>query len=112
MYGVHAPRDTSELGLTRDAIERGMPVLAICRGHQVLNVALGRTLDQHIPDRDGVEEHGTPGKLGGARVHDVDIDARHPQLRGEPGDSLAEPADTGHRGQLGGGDEDPHGGPS
>ncbi len=52
-----------------------MPVLAICRGHQVLNVALGGTLDQHIPDRDGVEEHGTPGKLGGARVHDVDIDA-------------------------------------
>jgi putative glutamine amidotransferase len=75
VYGVHEPRDRSELALTRDAIDRGMPVLAICRGHQVLNVALGGTLDQHIPDRDGVEEHGAPGTPGGAHVHDVDIDA-------------------------------------
>lgn len=73
-YGIHEPRDASELALTRAAVDRGMPVLAICRGHQVLNVALGGALDQHIPDRDGVEEHGTPGKPGGARVHDVGID--------------------------------------
>jgi putative glutamine amidotransferase len=75
VYGVHEPRDLSELALTRAAVERGMPVLAICRGHQVLNVALGGTLDQHIPDRDGVEEHGTPGKPEVARVHDLDIEA-------------------------------------
>jgi len=74
VYGVHEPRDTSELALTRAAVDRGMPVLAICRGHQVLNVALGGTLDQHIPDRDGVEEHGTPGKPGGAYEHDVTLD--------------------------------------
>ena len=72
--GVHEPRDTSELALTRAAIDRGMPVLAICRGHQVLNVALGGTLDPHIPDRDGVDEHGAPGQPGGAHEHDVDID--------------------------------------
>ena len=74
IYGVHEPRDTSELALTRAAIDRGMPVLAICRGHQVLNAALGGTLDQHIPDRDGVEEHGAPGQPGGAYEHDVTID--------------------------------------
>jgi putative glutamine amidotransferase len=74
IYGVHAPRDTSELALARAAVARGMPLLAICRGHQVLNAALGGTLDQHIPDRDGVEEHGAPGQPGGAFEHDVDID--------------------------------------
>jgi putative glutamine amidotransferase len=75
IYGVHEPRDTSELALTRAAIARGMPILAICRGHQVLNVTLGGTLEQHIPARSGIEEHGVPGKPGGAHVHDIDIDA-------------------------------------
>jgi putative glutamine amidotransferase len=74
VYGVHEPRDTSELALARAAIDRGLPVFAICRGHQVLNVALGGTLDPHIPDRDGVEEHGAPGESGGAHEHDVTID--------------------------------------
>lgn len=73
IYGVHESRDTSELALVQRAIEHGMPILAICRGHQVLNVALGGTLDQHIPDRDGVAEHGAPGQPGGAYEHDVDI---------------------------------------
>jgi len=75
IYGVSAQRDTSELDLTRTAVARGMPVLAICRGHQVLNVALGGTLDQHIPDRDGVSEHGAPGVPGGALEHKVQIEA-------------------------------------
>src|SRR3954453_19073148 len=42
--------DLFELGLVRAARRRGLPVLAICRGMQVLNVARGGTLVQHLPD--------------------------------------------------------------
>lgn len=42
--------DTFELALARAADARGMPILAICRGMQVLNVARGGTLHQHLPD--------------------------------------------------------------
>ncbi|MGI8667914.1 MAG: gamma-glutamyl-gamma-aminobutyrate hydrolase family protein [Jatrophihabitans sp.] len=50
-------RDGWELALTRAAIERAMPVLAICRGMQVLNVALGGDLVQHLPDLLGTDLH-------------------------------------------------------
>ena len=73
VYGVSEERDASELALTRAAIQRGVPVLAICRGHQVLNVAMGGSLDQHIPDREGVSEHGKPGVAGGALEHEVTV---------------------------------------
>lgn len=43
-------RDTHDLALTAAALEAGMPLLAICRGAQVLNVCLGGTLIQHLPD--------------------------------------------------------------
>ncbi|MET0900257.1 MAG: gamma-glutamyl-gamma-aminobutyrate hydrolase family protein [Mycobacterium sp.] len=43
-------RDTWELALLRGALARNLPVLGICRGAQVLNVALGGTLHQHLPD--------------------------------------------------------------
>jgi putative glutamine amidotransferase len=55
-------RDEFELALARRALERDMPVLGICRGMQLLNVACGGTLEQHLPDRLGHEEHRhTPG---------------------------------------------------
>jgi putative glutamine amidotransferase len=50
-------RDAFELALVRGAIHRGMPVLGICRGAQVLNVALGGTLHQHLPDVLGHTRH-------------------------------------------------------
>jgi putative glutamine amidotransferase len=49
--------DRFELALARRAVIRGMPVLAICRGAQVLNVARGGTLHQHLPDLGPVLGH-------------------------------------------------------
>jgi len=43
-------RDRMEIEATRIALRRGIPILGICRGIQLLNVALGGTLVQHIPD--------------------------------------------------------------
>ena len=49
-YDVDPLRDEFELALVHEALAREKPVLAICRGIQVLNVALGGTLHQHVPD--------------------------------------------------------------
>ena len=50
-------RDAWEVALVRGAIRRGIPVLGICRGAQVINVALGGTLHQHLPDVLGHTRH-------------------------------------------------------
>jgi putative glutamine amidotransferase len=47
--GVDRARDVWELALLRAALDRGMPVLGICRGVQLINVAFGGTLVQHLP---------------------------------------------------------------
>jgi putative glutamine amidotransferase len=55
--GTWPERDRFELALTRRALERDMPVLGICRGMQLLNVALGGTLVQHLPEALGNDVH-------------------------------------------------------
>jgi putative glutamine amidotransferase len=69
--GVHPERDRAEIALLRAALERDMPVLAICRGSQVLNVAQGGDIVQHLPEVVGHEQHKhTPSVFGD---HDVDL---------------------------------------
>jgi putative glutamine amidotransferase len=55
--GVNEHRDASERALLAAALRADLPVLAICRGCQVLNVELGGTLHQHLPDVVGHNEH-------------------------------------------------------
>jgi putative glutamine amidotransferase len=58
-------RDEFELEILAAALDRGLPVLAICRGMQVLNVARGGTLCQHLPDVVHNESHmSIPGTYG------------------------------------------------
>ncbi|HKO37948.1 MAG TPA: gamma-glutamyl-gamma-aminobutyrate hydrolase family protein [Solirubrobacterales bacterium] len=57
--GTWPDRDRFEIALARRALERDMPVLGICRGMQLLNVALGGTLVQHLPEATGSESHRT-----------------------------------------------------
>jgi putative glutamine amidotransferase len=62
-------RDSAEIALLNAALERDMPVLAVCRGSQVLNVARGGDLVQHLPEVVGDEKHKhTPGQFAD---HDV-----------------------------------------
>ena len=71
--GTWPDRDAFEIALARRAVERDLPLLGICRGMQLINVALGGTLVQHLPDEFGHEDHRrVPGSFDGAD-HDVHL---------------------------------------
>ena len=76
---VDPERDAFELRLLSEALERDLPVLAICRGHQLLNVAFGGSLLQHIEGDSHRAHYETDGYP--SRWHDVRI---------EPGSKLFE----------------------
>ena len=66
-------RDAVESALAREAMARGLPMLGICRGIQVINVAAGGTLLQHVPDALGHEWHRRAvGRFEG-NEHEVEI---------------------------------------
>ncbi|HET6867107.1 MAG TPA: gamma-glutamyl-gamma-aminobutyrate hydrolase family protein [Solirubrobacteraceae bacterium] len=79
--GPTEPRvDAVELALVRAADRRNLPILAICRGMQLLNVARGGTLHQHLPDVVGDRlEHRQP-EHGSVTTHRVET-APHSRLR-------------------------------
>ncbi len=58
---VNPARDAYELALVNGAVERNLPTLGVCRGVEVINVAYGGTLEQHLPDAVGHEKHRTRG---------------------------------------------------
>jgi putative glutamine amidotransferase len=64
---VDRSRDERDIELCRSAVERGLPTLAICRGSQVLNVALGGTLVQHVDKHFDMDRYNE-------FVHDVEVD--------------------------------------
>ncbi len=101
-----ARRDAAELALLAAALERDLPTLAICRGFQLLNVARGGDLVQHLPETVGHQEHRrVPGQFAehpvevreGTRLAAIvgargKVTSHHHQGVGRLGDGLVESA--------------------
>ena len=79
---VDPPLDLTEIALVRAAVDEGVPVFGICRGQQVINVALGGSLRQHI---DGHDYHGHPRDL---LAHAIDVVPGSELSKVTPGDRL------------------------
>jgi gamma-glutamyl-gamma-aminobutyrate hydrolase PuuD len=99
-------RDAGEMALLAAALERDIPTLAICRGFQLLNVARGGDLIQHLPDEVGNDVHKrVPGEFAvhpvevkeGSRLGAIvgatpEVTSHHHQALGRVGDGLVESA--------------------
>ncbi|MAH98142.1 MAG: gamma-glutamyl-gamma-aminobutyrate hydrolase [Euryarchaeota archaeon] len=64
-------QDETEIGLIRYALEKDIPILGICRGMQILSVAHGGHLHQHLDTTPGYEKHG--GYYGNTSNHGVNV---------------------------------------
>ena len=103
---VNSERDSAELALLQAALGRDMPVLAVCRGSQVLNVARGGDLVQHLPEIVGHDEHrhtdpimadhevtvDTATRLGSILGGRAPVKSSHHQGFGQLGEGLREAA--------------------
>jgi gamma-glutamyl-gamma-aminobutyrate hydrolase PuuD len=79
---VDPPLDLTEIALVRAAVNGGVPVFGICRGQQVINVALGGSLRQHI---EGHDNHGHPRDL---LAHSIDVVPGSELSKVTPGDRV------------------------
>jgi gamma-glutamyl-gamma-aminobutyrate hydrolase PuuD len=81
--GTRPGRDEHEKVLIRAALDRDLPLLAICRGLQMLNVTLGGTLQQHLPDAVAHDEHRPSPAVFGTTDVKVEPDTLTGRLFGE-----------------------------
>jgi putative glutamine amidotransferase len=102
----HTRRDAGELALLQAALARDLPTLAICRGFQLLNVARGGDLVQHLPETVGNDVHKrVPGEFAvhpvevkeGSRLASIvgpvpEVTSHHHQALGRVGEGLVESA--------------------
>ncbi len=79
---ARADRDAWELALLAGARERGIPVFGICRGLQLINVAYGGTLHQHLPEALGTERYKIGGGVFAENTVEVDADTKLAGLLG------------------------------
>ena len=93
--GVDEARDAFDLALWAQLLESAIPTLAVCRGVQILNVALGGSLHQHLPEHDrgtGVTHRAEvdPGSAlaGVLGTNDVEVNSLHHQSIDRLGDAV------------------------
>lgn len=96
IYGVERERDATELELARLAYGRGLPTLGVCRGCQVINVAFGGTLVEHLPDEVGEAVAHRGEGPGTSILHDVEL-AEGSRVRAVVGAARARTSSSHHQ---------------
>ena len=96
LTSVREERDTAEFALLSAAEERHLPVLGICRGMQVINVARGGTLHQHLPDVVGHDGHAPVLGAFGSHVVRVEPGSRLSRILGRDEGDLSIATPTHH----------------
>jgi putative glutamine amidotransferase len=91
-YGEVPDRDAFEIALALAALDTDLPLLGVCRGMQLMNLARGGTLIEHLPDVLGHEDHrATPGAFG-----DHDVKLAESSLAARAAGALVHPTKSHH----------------